>query len=66
MDNLSTSMKDEDRRSTLTSQPCLTRDGVKEAVSDRARIAQNNRKCRNPLQSYLRKRGVIVSFSAQA
>lgn len=42
----------------------LARDGLKEAVFDPARLAQNNRQGRKLMQSYFRKRGVAVSFSS--
>jgi hypothetical protein len=42
----------------------LARDGVKEAVFDPAKLAQNNRQGRKLMQSYFKKRGVTVSFSA--
>jgi len=42
----------------------LGREGLKEAVFDPARIAQNNRQGRKLMQSYFKKRGVTVSFSS--
>jgi hypothetical protein len=42
----------------------LAREGVKEAVFDPAKLAQNNRQGRKLMQSYFKKRGVTVSFSA--
>lgn len=42
----------------------LARDGLKEAVFDPARLAQNNRQGRKLMQSYFRKRGVAVSFTS--
>jgi hypothetical protein len=41
----------------------LVREGVKEAVFDPAKLAQNNRSGRKMMQSYFRKRGVSVTFS---
>ncbi|WP_375451006.1 hypothetical protein [uncultured Devosia sp.] len=41
----------------------LSRDGIKEAVFEPARLAQNNRQGRKLMQAYFRKRGVTVSFS---
>lgn len=41
----------------------LARDGVKEAVFDPARLAQNNRQGRKTMQAYFKKRGVAVTFS---
>ena len=42
----------------------LAREGVKEAVLDPAKLAQNNRQGRKLMQSYFKKRVVAVSFSA--
>lgn len=42
----------------------LAAEGVKEAVFDPARLAQNNRQGRKMMQSYFKKRGVTVTFSA--
>ncbi len=42
----------------------MAREGVKEAVFDPSRLAQNNRQGRKLMQSYFRKRGVAVSFSS--
>ena len=42
----------------------LARDGLKEAVFDPAKLAQNNRPGRKLMQSYFRKRGVTVVFAA--
>jgi hypothetical protein len=42
----------------------MTREGVKEAVFDPSRLAQNNRQGRKLMQSYFKKRGVAVSFSS--
>ena len=41
----------------------MASEGVKEAVFDPARLAQNNRQGRKTMQSYFKKRGVSVSFS---
>lgn len=38
--------------------------GAKEAIFSPARIAQNNREGRKRMQSYFKKRGVTVKFSA--
>ena len=40
----------------------LARAGVKEAVFDPARLAQNNRSGRKLMQAYFRQRGVKVAF----
>ena len=42
----------------------MARDGLKEAVFEPAKLAQNNRSGRKLMQSYFRKRGVDVTFSA--
>ena len=42
----------------------LTREGLKEAVFDPARLAHNNRSGRKLMQAYFRQRGVAVKFSA--
>ncbi|MFN7103570.1 MAG: hypothetical protein ACK4N1_13215 [Pseudorhizobium sp.] len=41
----------------------MAREGVKEAVFDPARLAQNNRSGRKLMQAYFRQRGVAVTFS---
>ena len=47
-----------------TLKAALTREGMKEAVFDPARLAQNNRAGRKLMQAYFRQRGVSVTFSA--
>ncbi len=42
----------------------MARDGVKQAVFDPAKLAQNNRQGRKTMQSYFKKRGVVVEFKA--
>ena len=42
----------------------MARAGLKEAVFDPSRLAQNNRQGRKLMQSYFKKRGVAVSFSS--
>ena len=42
----------------------LAREGIKQAVFDPTRLAQNNRSGRKLMQAYFRQRGVSVSFSA--
>jgi hypothetical protein len=42
----------------------MTREGVKEAVFEPAKLAQSNRQGRKIMQSYFKKRGVSVGFSA--
>ena len=47
-----------------TLKAVMARDGVKEAVFEPARLAQNNRQGRKLMQAYFRKKGVTVGFSA--
>ena len=42
----------------------LMRAGLKEAVFDPAKLAQNNRSGRKLMQAYFRQRGVVVKYSA--
>lgn len=44
----------------------MAKSGVKEAVFDPAKLAQNNRQGRKTMQSYFKKRGVAVSFGPSA
>ena len=46
-----------------TLRAALMRAGLKEAVFDPARLAQNNRSGRKLMQAYFRQRGVTVKFS---
>lgn len=46
-----------------TLKAALTREGMKEAVFDPTRLAQNNRSGRKLMQGYFRQRGVSVKFS---
>ncbi|AMX96061.1 MULTISPECIES: hypothetical protein [Mesorhizobium] len=43
----------------------LTREGIKQAVFDPTKLAQNNRSGRKLMQAYFRQRGVSVKFSDQ-
>lgn len=47
-----------------TLKQALTREGVKEAIFDPTKLAQNNRSGRKLMQAYFRQRGVNVKFSA--
>ncbi|ASQ03368.1 hypothetical protein HR059_11155 [Sinorhizobium meliloti WSM1022] len=47
-----------------TLKAALAREGLKEAVIDPARLAQNNRSGRKLMQAYFRQRGVTVKYSA--
>lgn len=42
----------------------MAAEGVKEAVFEPAKLAQSNRQGRKIMQSYFKKKGVAVSFSA--
>jgi hypothetical protein len=42
----------------------LAADGLKEAVVEPTRLAQNNRQGRKLMQSYFKKKGVAVTFAA--
>ena len=44
----------------------LAAEGVKEAVFEPGKLAQNNRQGRKFMQAYFRKRGVTVAFKAEA
>lgn len=46
-----------------TLKAALKREGLKEAVFDPARLAQNNRAGRKTMQAYFRQRGVTVAFA---
>ncbi|RWQ60452.1 hypothetical protein [Mesorhizobium sp.] len=47
-----------------TLKAAMTREGIKQAVFDPTRLAQNNRSGRKLMQAYFRQRGVSVRFSA--
>ncbi|RVJ75205.1 hypothetical protein CN167_14945 [Sinorhizobium medicae] len=47
-----------------TLKAALTREGLKEAVFEPARLVQNNRSGRKLMQAYFRQRGVTVKYSA--
>ncbi|WP_214472737.1 hypothetical protein [Mesorhizobium sp. dw_380] len=48
-----------------TLKAALAREGIKQAVFDPAKLAQNNRQGRKLMQAYFRQRGVSVRFSDQ-
>ena len=67
MDNIYASIRgnNEDLDAHIAAlRAALAREGLKEAVFDPGRIAQNNRQGRKFMQAYFRKRGVTVSFSS--
>jgi hypothetical protein len=41
----------------------LAKDGTKEVLVDKARLAHGNREGRKMMQSYFKRRGIIVTFS---
>jgi hypothetical protein len=47
-----------------TLKAALTRQGIRQAVFDPTKLAQNNRSGRKLMQAYFRQRGVTVTFSA--
>ncbi|MBZ9870595.1 hypothetical protein LB542_06965 [Mesorhizobium sp. BR1-1-9] len=46
-----------------TLKAALAREGIKQAVFDPTKLAQNNRSGRKLMQAYFRQRGVSVAFS---
>ncbi|MCA0056397.1 MULTISPECIES: hypothetical protein [unclassified Mesorhizobium] len=46
-----------------TLKAALAREGMKQAVFDPTKLAQNNRSGRKLMQAYFRQRGVSVTFS---
>ena len=55
-------IRSETTRAPFGPLPALARAGLKEAVFDPAKLAQNNRAGRKLLQAYFRQRGVTVTF----
>ena len=67
MENVYASLKDDNRdldEHIAALRAALMRAGATEAVFDPGRLAQNNRSGRKLMQSYFRKRGVTVTFTA--
>jgi hypothetical protein len=67
IDNIYTSITNdnEDLDSHIAAlKAAMVREGVKEAVFEPGKLAQSNRQGRKIMQSYFRKKGVAVSFSA--
>lgn len=62
-DSLQTDNADIDAH-IATLKAAMAREGVKEAVFDPARLAQNNRSGRKLMQAYFRQRGVTVTYKA--
>ncbi|WP_322989833.1 MULTISPECIES: hypothetical protein [unclassified Hoeflea] len=67
IDNIYASIKNnnEDLDANIAAlKAAMVREGVKEAVFEPSKLAQSNRQGRKIMQSYFKKKGVIVSFSA--
>ena len=67
IDQIYVSVRDDNRdldQHIAALKAALARAGLKEAVFDPAKLAQNNRQGRKLMQAYFRQRGVTVSFSA--
>ena len=67
IDNIYTSIKNNNEELDVhiaALKAAMTREGVKEAVFEPGKLAQSNRQGRKIMQSYFKKKGVSVSFSA--
>jgi hypothetical protein len=67
LENIYASLRDDNRDLDAhigVLKAVLAREGLKEAVFEPARLAQNNRQGRKMMQAYFRKRGVVVSFAS--
>ena len=67
VDNIYASIKNDNEDIDLhiaALKAAMARDGVKEAVFEPAKLAQSNRQGRKIMQSYFKKKGVAVSFTA--
>lgn len=67
IENIYTSIKNDNEELDIhiaALKAAMVREGVKEAVFEPGRLAQSNRQGRKIMQSYFRKKGVAVSFSA--
>lgn len=67
IDNIYASIRDnnadlEDHIKAL--KAAMTRDGVKEAVFEPDKLAQNNRQGRKLMQAYFRQKGIKIGFAA--
>ena len=66
IDNIYTSLKADNAdldQHIAALKATMARDGVKEAVFEPGKLAQNNRQGRKLMQSYFRKKGVAVTFA---
>ena len=62
------SLKDNNRDLDVhiaTLKAAMAGEGLKEAVFDPKKLAQNNRQGRKLMQSYFRKKGVAVTFASE-
>jgi len=67
IDNIYASIKNDNEELDIhiaALKAAMARDGVTEAVFEPGKLAQSNRQGRKIMQSYFRKKGVTVSFSA--
>jgi len=67
LENVYASLKDGNRdidAHIAALKAAMAREGVKEAVFEPGRLAQNNRQGRKTMQAYFKKRGVAVSFAS--
>lgn len=67
VDAIYASMKENNKELDLhiaALKAAMAREGVKEAVFEPGKLAQNNRQGRKLMQSYFRKKGVAVSFAS--
>jgi len=66
MENIYTSLRNDNAELDVhvaALKAAMARAGVKEAVFEPAKLAQNNRQGRKLMQSYFRKKGVTVVFA---
>ncbi len=65
IDNIYASLQ-EDNKDLLTHiaalKAAMAREGVKEAIFDPAKLAQNNRQGRKLMQSFFRQKGIKIDF----
>ncbi|AKH99541.1 hypothetical protein IMCC20628_00821 [Hoeflea sp. IMCC20628] len=67
IDNIYTSIKNDNEELDIhiaALKATMAREGVKEAEFEPGKLAQSNRQGRKIMQSYFRKKGVAVTFSA--
>ena len=67
IDNIYASIKNNNEEldtHIATLKAAMAREGAKEAVFEPAKLAQSNRQGRKIMQSYFKKKGVAVSFTA--